>query len=502
MTAGIKTPEVIKPQPGFQEKFLSSPADIVIGGSGAGVGKTFAELMESIRHKNNKDFGAVFFRRTYPQITIEGGLWDESMKFYPKVGGRPNETKRTWTFPKGSTVSFAHLQHEKDVITYQGAQIPLIIFDELTHFTEKQFWYMLSRNRSTCGVKPYVRASCNPDPDSWVARLIEWYIDQETGFPIPERCGVVRYFIRHSDIVIWGDSKQEIIKAHTHIFETLPESKPDDLIKSFTFIPGSIYENKELMKKDPQYLANLMAQDEDTKLRLLHSNWKVRTDNTSLFNFDKIKDIFSNHVSDNRDRYITCDAARFGRDLCVIMVWRGWEVVQIEVIKKSDVHDIIKAIEAARLKFQVAKSNVMIDKDGVGAGTVQMGEYKGFSGGDSPKKIKGMKENYKNLKTQCYYYLADQKVNMGDIRINVNNETCIVDGVRSTKIKMGTKVEDIQDLIRDDLRAIKRANVDMEGKIQINNKEDQKIILGRSPDFGDTLMMRVPFEFVNKDVYL
>lgn len=502
MTAGTKTPEVIKPQPGFQEAFLSSPADIVVGGSGAGVGKTYAELLEAIRHKDNKDFGAVFFRRTYPQITIEGGLWDESMKLYPKLQGKPNETKRLWKFPKGSTVSFAALQYDKDVITYQGAQIPLIIFDELTHFTEKQFWYMISRNRSTCGVKPYVRASCNPDPDSWVARLIEWWIDQETGYPIPERSGKLRYFIRHNDVMVWADSKEELIMDNAPLFEAMPESKPEDLIKSLTFIPGSIYENKALMQKDPLYLANLMAQDEDTKARLLKGNWKIRTDKTSLFDSDKIKDMFSNHISDTRDKYITCDAARFGRDLCVIMVWRGWEVIHIEVIKKSDVHDITDTIEALRLKFQVSKSQVLVDQDGVGADTVKMGDYKGFSGGGQPRKVQGLKEIYENLKTQCYYYLAEKKVNIGDIKINVNNGTCVVDGVFSTKVKLGSKIMDITEMIRDDLRSVKRRDPDHEKKIRINTKIEQKIILGRSPDFGDTMMMRALFEFVNKDVYL
>ena len=82
------------------------------------------------------------------------------------------------------------------VYDWQGAQITLICFDELTHFSAHQFFYMVSRNRSTCGVRPYIRATCNPDADSWVADLLAWWIDQETGLPIRERAGVVRYYIR------------------------------------------------------------------------------------------------------------------------------------------------------------------------------------------------------------------------------------------------------------------------------------------------------------------
>ena len=83
----------------------------------------------------------------------------------------------------------------------------MIGFDELTHFSRSQFLYMLSRNRSTCGVRPYMRATTNPDADSWVADFIAWWIDQDTGLAIPERSGVVRYFTTISDEVIWGDSR-------------------------------------------------------------------------------------------------------------------------------------------------------------------------------------------------------------------------------------------------------------------------------------------------------
>src|SRR6266850_7935610 len=95
--------------------------------------------------------------------------------------------------PRASKIKFSHLQLETTVHDWQGAQITLICFDELTHFTAYQFFYMVSRNRSTCGVRPYIRATCNPDADSWVAEFLAWWIDQETGLPIPERAGVLRY---------------------------------------------------------------------------------------------------------------------------------------------------------------------------------------------------------------------------------------------------------------------------------------------------------------------
>jgi hypothetical protein len=198
---------MIKPQEGFQEEVLSTEADIAFIGGAAGAGKTWVELMESVRHVGNKDFGFVIFRRTTNQITNEGGLWDTSAKIYPLLGGQMKESRLEWIFPSGAKGKFAHLEYDKNVLDWQGSQIPLIIFDELTHFSEYQFWYMVSRNRSACGVRPYIRASMNPDPNSWVYNMISWYIDQVTGYPIKERAGKLRYFTRDGDALVWGNTK-------------------------------------------------------------------------------------------------------------------------------------------------------------------------------------------------------------------------------------------------------------------------------------------------------
>jgi hypothetical protein len=114
----------------------------------------------------------VFFRRLTPQITNPGGLWDESQNFYPRLGGIPHVGMREWRWPRAGKIKFSHLQFDSTVYDWQGAQIALICFDELTHFTAHQFFYMVSRNRSTCGVRPYIRATCNPDADSWVADFL------------------------------------------------------------------------------------------------------------------------------------------------------------------------------------------------------------------------------------------------------------------------------------------------------------------------------------------
>lgn len=277
MTLDRAPKTAIKPQPGPQTQFLATPADVALYGGAAGGGKSWALLLEPLRHIGNKNFGAVVFRRTSPEIRNEGALWDESKKLYYNAAGKPHESDIWWSFPGGSSVTFAHLEHEKNVYTWQGSQVPLICFDELTHFTSVQFWYMLSRNRSTCGVRPYVRATCNPDVDSWVAELISWWINQDTGYAIPERAGILRWFIRVGEKLVWGNHPDELAQYKN------PETGDPLPAKSLTFIPSKLTDNKVMMDADPGYMANLLALPMVERERLLGGNWKIRWQGQAFF---------------------------------------------------------------------------------------------------------------------------------------------------------------------------------------------------------------------------
>jgi predicted phage terminase large subunit-like protein len=259
---------IVRPQPGPQERFLASSADIAVYGGAAGGGKTYAALIEPLRYCGNGEFGAVFFRRESTQITNEGGLWDTAASLYPLTGARPVKSpKLGFTWPSGARVTFGHLNRETNVYDWQGAQIPLIIFDELTHFSRGQFLYMLSRNRSTCGVRPYIRATTNPDADSWVAEFIAWWIDPDTGYPIPERAGVLRWFVVVDDRMVWADTPEGCERA---------AGVEARYAKSVTFVPAKVTDNRALLAKDPDYLANLKALSRVERERLLEGNWKIR----------------------------------------------------------------------------------------------------------------------------------------------------------------------------------------------------------------------------------
>jgi predicted phage terminase large subunit-like protein len=263
----------IRPNPGPQSDFLANAADLTIFGGAAGGGKTWALLLEPLRHvTTNPAFAAVCFRRTTVQIRNPGGLWDQSMRLYPLIGGIPAGQPLEWRWKNGGKIKFAHLEHENNKLDWHGSEIPLLLFDELTHFTATQFWYLLSRNRSMSGVAGYVRASCNADADSWVAQLIAWWIDQTTGLPIRERCGMLRWFIRISDEMIWADDP-----------DTLRRDYPGSLPKSLTFIAATLDDNPALNAVDPGYRANLMALQRVERERLLGGNWLIRASAGNFF---------------------------------------------------------------------------------------------------------------------------------------------------------------------------------------------------------------------------
>lgn len=273
-TEAAKTTTIeLRPQPGPQEAFLSSAADICIYGGAAGSGKSFALLLEPLFHVENSKFRGVIFRRTVPQIRLSGGLLDESSNLYPLLKATLNQTYLEWSFPSGGTLKFSGMELESDRFAWQGSQLNLIAFDELTHFTESQFWYLLSRCRSVSGIPGYVRATTNPDADSWVREFISWWIDAETGFPIKERSGVLRWFVRDGDTLHWADTPKE-----------LTEQFGDDCTpKSVTFISATVHDNRILLEKDPGYLAYLKALPSFERAQLLEGNWNVRPTAGSYF---------------------------------------------------------------------------------------------------------------------------------------------------------------------------------------------------------------------------
>ena len=491
----MNEPITIKPQQGYQMQALSSGADIVIGGGAAGAGKTFCLLLDPLRYNNNPDFGAVIFRRTTPQITNPGALWDESNKIYPNAGATSNKTALSWTFQSGARIKFSHLEYEKNVYDWQGSQIAYIGFDELTHFSKFSFFYLLSRNRSTSGVKPCIRATCNPDPDSWVSDLISWWIGED-GFPIEERSGVIRYFVKDGDAFIWGNSIEECIEKASYFIEPLVQKSgqlAESFVKSITFIGGSVYENKELLNIDPGYLANLAAQDDASKLQLLDGNWKVALNTSDIYNYTNFKDIFTNDFVEKGNGAITVDAAIFGADKLIISYFQGRRLEDLILMDKSSGKDIIDKIRKFQSEYKVPNSRVIYDANGVGA--FIGGKTSGFIPGsiafeNNGKQIPTKKDlrKFKNLKAQCYYLSGDA----------VNNALYYI-SERVSNMMYNNKMT-IRQRFLFERKAIKKGKRNDEEPYNLIQKKEMKskYLQGQSPDLLDSFMMNEFFYLIPK----
>ena len=281
----------IRPQPGPQEAFLACPADIAIYGGAAYGGKSFALLLDPTRHVHLAGYEAVIFRRTTRQVKAAGGLWTNAEKLYMPIGGQPNQTNMVWTFPGGGRISFGHLEHEPSKYNWQGAQIAMIGFDELTQFTEGQFWYLTSRNRTDTAVKSYIRATCNPDPDSFVRTLIDWWIGPD-GMPVPGRSGALRWFVRVNDDLVWADTPAELTALH-------PDKEP----KSLTFIAATYHDNRIGLDADPGYIATLDALPKVERERLKTGNWDIRPVAGDYFRRDDFAVVGAAPPSTQRIRY-------------------------------------------------------------------------------------------------------------------------------------------------------------------------------------------------------
>lgn len=276
MSAEEKTVEEIHvaPNPGPQTAAFSSTADVTVYGGGAGSGKSHLALFRFGVHADRyPGYEAAIFRREMPMITQPGGLWEESVKMFPMFGAKPNFSERYWRWRRdnalGSLIQFKGMQHEKDMLNFQGAQLAEFCLDEATHFTEAQFWWLFSRLRSTNApsFKPRCLLTCNPDSDNWLRRFVDWYIGPD-GFPIPERAGKRRYFVRHGDELLFADTPEEAQRKHPQWLSGRVH-KPSSL----RFIPALLRDNP---KGDPEYQARLEALPLVERERLLGGNWNIR----------------------------------------------------------------------------------------------------------------------------------------------------------------------------------------------------------------------------------
>lgn len=276
----------LAPQPGPQTAFMATPADICVFGGQAFGGKTYALLLDLARWHQLPNYKGVVFRKTGPQITQQGGLWDESQEIFPKLGAVSKLSDLRYRFPAGGNVGMLACQYARDALNYKGLQADVMAFDQLEDMEAKAFFYLISRNRGSAGIRAYVRATANPQP-GWLAEFLQWWWDPNTGYAIPERDGVLRWMVRLDDQIYWGDSRQEML-------DRWPDRDPQDIDpKSVTFIRATADDNPIGLARNPGYKATINAMRHVDKERLGRGNWLIRDDDGAEFPAEYFLDLYA-----------------------------------------------------------------------------------------------------------------------------------------------------------------------------------------------------------------
>lgn len=255
-----------------QQQFLQSDADIIVYGGAMGGGKSFCGLMRHLRWVEDPNYRGFIVRKYSTTLTKSGGLMDEAKSLYkqydPNVQLKIKDAK--FVFPSGAEIAFAHLDTWEDAEKFRGLQISACMVDEATQISEDNTLVLLSRLRTKAKMKPNLFLTCNPSPDAFLRKWIDWWIipkgEENEGRPNPERDGKVRWFIRQNNEMIWADTPEEL--KETYGKDVLP--------LSLQFISATIYDNPPLIKANPGYLANLQGLKRVKKERDLFGNWDIR----------------------------------------------------------------------------------------------------------------------------------------------------------------------------------------------------------------------------------
>lgn len=171
-----------------------------------------------------------------------GSVWGEAKELYAPWKPRVRENEREIIFPSGAMIKFSHMEHVRNKLDHQGKQYTQVYFDEGTHFAGEQITYLGSRLRSKSETPSTMFISTNPDPDSYIAKLIDWWLDDE-GFPDPEKSGVMKFYGNIGNEDFFTDTVEEMEELYPQVV-WIPNPRTGEKVytppKTITFIGGTI----------------------------------------------------------------------------------------------------------------------------------------------------------------------------------------------------------------------------------------------------------------------
>lgn len=404
--------------------------DCLVGG-GAGGGKSYAAaaffIMSALKYE-----GTLWFVGRETLKSIKTSILQTFLKILREWGidYKINYSDYIITFPNGSMIMFMQLSKRPndDNWDFLGSlELTGAYIEECQQVSKIAAQVLASRIRYKLkenGLSPKLLMSCNPSKN-WLRS--EWYLP-------------------------WTKGELEPHKVFIQMLE------------------------KDNKFGEESYRRSLGLLDEQNRKRLLEGSWDYDDSDQALFSWDILSEAFESvkYRDDSEERkYITVDPAGQGKDKAVIMVWYGYHVEDIITFAKSTTTEIADEIKLQMAKHKIREHMIAIDIDGGTGVKDQVSIYcKGINNGATPFR----NENYRNLKTQMYFKMAEML----------------------PKISFAPHLKKYKDLILQEVYAHKRVNIDSDGKIEMTKKDQVKKEIGRSPDFSDALAYRFFWPCKNK----
>lgn len=258
-------------------------------------------------------------------------------------------------------------------------------------------------------------------------------------------------------------------------YEIYQKHKNGSLPQEYYFIQSLFGDNPHTADSYKEQLNDI--KDLAMKERLMFGNWEYDDDPATLIDYSAMVDLWTNAVPNNNKKYLTADIARYGQDKTVIYLWNDLQLTRKWEYTKQGLDESVRILKQLAFEESIPYSQIIADEDGVGGGVIDnMRGIKGFVGGSIPMMNQSTykPDNYQNLRTQCYYKLAEE----------INNH------------RISIQIQDVQfkaQLIQE-LEQVKSRDADSDAKRKLISKEDVKDLIGRSPDYADALMMRMWYE--------
>jgi len=259
------------------------------------------------------------------------------------------------------------------------------------------------------------------------------------------------------------------------------------LREGYAFVQALYKDNPYTAKEAEKRLEEI--DDPVLRARLKMGLWEYASGDNSLLTYDAIIDLFTNTLpaESQQGKYFTGDVARYGSDKIVLGNWRGMNLYKIQWKQHRGIDQTASDVKEELRTEMIPYSQAVADDDGVGGGLVDIVRgMKGFVGNSTPLPIKDKKEkdgkrkdNYKNLRSQCGFMLAEAIM---------KHEVAITADIDETT----------KEMIIEDLQQLKKKETPIESPLQLIPKDEIKEALGRSPDFGDMMLMRMYFMLVQK----